>query len=269
MAEPQLALTRLAGTAGQGDLLVVGPSLGTAVEPLWAAAAALLGDRFEVVGWDLPGHGRSAPATQPFTVAELAGAVRRLAGELDPVGDGVGGRRAAYAGVSLGGAVALELALEPGVFDHVSCLASAARIGDPAAWHDRAALVRRAGTPVMVAPSSQRWFAEGFLEREPVTGNRLLLSLADADAESYALACEALACFDLRPRLGEVRVPLLVAPGEHDVVVPPALAEQTAAAAAGAVLHVLDGCGHLPPAEDPAAVAALLRDVHLREETHD
>ena len=114
MAEPQLALTRLAGTAGQGDLLVVGPSLGTSVEAVWGAAAARLADRFEVVGWDLPGHGRSTPATEPFSIAELAVAVRRLAAQL------VGGRarRASYAGVSLGGAVALELALEPGVFGH-------------------------------------------------------------------------------------------------------------------------------------------------------
>jgi pimeloyl-ACP methyl ester carboxylesterase len=265
MAEPRLALTRLAGTPGHGDLLVVGPSLGTAVEPLWAAAAASLADGFEVVGWDLPGHGRSEPATWPFSIAELASAVRRLAAPL--VGDD--GRRASYAGVSLGGAVALELALEPGVFGHVNCIASAARIGDAATWHERAALVRRAGTPVMVAPSSQRWFADGFLERDPATGNRLLLSLADTDQESYALACEALADFDLRPRLGDSRVPLLVAPGECDVVVPPPVAEQTAAAAPGAVLQVLAGCGHLPPAEVPDAVAALLRAAHLGEGSHD
>jgi len=168
MAEPRLALTRLAGTAGQGDLLVVGPSLGTAVEPLWAAAASLLGDRCEVVGWDLPGHGRSVPATEPFTVAELAVAVRRLAAEL--AGEG---RRAAYAGVSLGGAVALELALEPGVFGHVTCIASAARIGDATTWHERADLVRRAGTPVMVAPSSKRWFATSTCSRvSPRRGSR-------------------------------------------------------------------------------------------------
>ena len=263
MAEPQLALNRLAGTAGQGDLLVVGPSLGTSVEAVWEAAAARLGDRFEVVGWDLPGHGRSTPATEPFSIAELAVAVRRLAAQL------VGGRarRASYAGVSLGGAVALELALEPGVFGHASCIASAARIGEPTAWHERAALVRKAGTPVMVGPSSQRWFADGFLERDPATANRLLLSLSDTDSESYALACEALSGFDLRSRLADIQIPLLVAPGEHDVVVSVHVAEQTAVAAPGAVLQVLAGCGHLPPAEAPAAVAAMLRAAHQMEES--
>lgn len=248
---PDLTFTRLGGSPDSTRLLVVGPSLGTSVEALWDRAAALLDA--ELVGWDLPGHGRSAPATAPFSVADLADAVRGRAEEL------AAGRPASYAGVSLGGAVALQLAVEPGVLDHVVCIASAAKVGEPAMWAERAALVRRAGTPVMVEPSAQRWFAAGFVEREPSVANRLLLALSDTDRESYALACEALAGFDLRDGLDRVRARLVVAPGELDVVVPRELAEQTAAAA-GAELVVLPACGHLPPAENPGAVAALLSD---------
>ena len=248
---PDLTCTRLGGTPDSTRLLVVGPSLGTSVEALWDRAAGLLDA--EVVGWDLPGHGRSAPATAPFSVADLAGAVR------SKVADLAAGRPASYAGVSLGGAVALQLALEPGGLDHVVCIASAAKVGEPTMWTDRAALVRRAGTPVMVGPSAERWFSDGFVEREPAVANRLLLSLSDTDKESYALACEALARFDLRDRLDQVSARLVVAPGELDVVVPRELAEQTAAAA-GAELVLLPGCGHLPPAENPVAVAGLLSD---------
>jgi pimeloyl-ACP methyl ester carboxylesterase len=58
----------------------------------------------------------------------------------------------------------------------------------------------------------------------------------------------------------EARVPVLVGPGELDVVVGPEMAAGTTAeAAATATLHVFEGCGHLPPAEDPGAVAAALR----------
>lgn len=248
---PDLTFTRLAGSPGSTRLLVVGPSLGTSVEALWDRAADLLAA--EVVGWDLPGHGRSAPAAAPFSITDLADAVRHKVGDL------AAGRPASYAGVSLGGAVALQLALEPGVLDHIVCIASAARVGEPAMWADRAALVRRAGTPVMVGPSVERWFSGGFVEREPAVANRLLLSLSDTDKESYALACEALARFDLRDALDQVRTGLVIAPGELDVVVPRELAEQTAAAA-GAELVVLKGCGHLPPAENPVAVAGLLSD---------
>jgi 3-oxoadipate enol-lactonase len=255
MAEPVLTATRLAGGPESPRLMVVGASLGTSVEALWEAAAQHLADSFEVVGLDLPGHGRSKPATAPFTVADLAAAVRRLT--VDIAGD----RPATYAGVSLGGAVALELALDPGVFTAVACIASAAKIGDPAAWHERAGLVRKAGTPMMVSGSSQRWFAPGFLDRDPATGNRLLLSLADADSQSYALACEALADFDARDRLADATVPLLVAPGDRDVVISPETARETTAdRAPTGRMHVFTGCGHLPPAEDPGAVARVLTD---------
>ena len=249
---PDLTFTRLSGSPDSTRLLVVGPSLGTSVEALWDRAARLLDA--EVVGWDLPGHGRSAPAAAPFSIADLADAVRTKVADL------AAGRPPSYAGVSIGGAVALQLALEPGVLDHVVCIASAAKLGEPAMWADRATLVRRAGTPVMAGSSAERWFASGFVEREPSVANRLLVSLMDTDKESYALACEALARFDLRDGLDRVRTRLVVAPGELDVVVPRELAEQTATAA-GAELVVLPGCGHLPPAENPAAVAGLLSDM--------
>src|SRR5215216_2330190 len=117
----ELAATRLAGQAGVGDLLVVGPSLGTSVEALWGECASLLGDEFEVVGWDLPGHGRSLPASVAFTVADLAAAVRELRDD---------GRNVWYAGISVGGAVGLQLALDPGPFGAVAALATAPKIGD-------------------------------------------------------------------------------------------------------------------------------------------
>lgn len=253
MAEPDLTATRLGGGAASPRLLVVGPSLGTSVEALWATAARHLGDGFEVLGWDLPGHGRSKPADEPFTVADLATAVRRLAADV------ANGRPTSYAGVSLGGAVALELAVDPGPFTAVASIASAAKIGEPTGWRERAALVRASGTPVLVSGSAERWFAPGFLERDPATSNRLLLSLADADKGSYALACEALAAFDAQDRLGVATVPLLVAAGELDVVISPDTARTTSVdRAPTASMHVFTGCGHLPPAEDPTAVARTL-----------
>lgn len=234
----ELSLTRLAGSEFSSRLLVVGPSLGTSVALLWRDCAMVLPGEFEVIGWDLPGHGSGAPATAPFTVQDIAGELTERVAAL------AGERHAAYAGVSFGGAVGFELASRnDGPFEAVVCIGAAPRIGSPEAWHERAALVRRAGTPVMVDGSAQRWFAPGFIERAPRIAGALLRALADTDKESYALACEALALFEA----GEPVRPLRVLVGEHDVVVSPENADR-----------VLDGCGHLPPAEDPAAVAAVL-----------
>jgi 3-oxoadipate enol-lactonase len=251
MAEPALAATRLAGTAADQVLLVVGPSLGTAVGTLWGPCAARL-TGFEVVGWDLPGHGLSHPAAEGFTVQDLASSVRALADAA------AAGRPAYYAGVSLGGAVAFELGLAPGPFRAVAAVAAASSFGEASSWTQRAELVRKDGTQVMVAGSAQRWFAPGFAERDGGTAGRLLQTLADTDAESYSLACEALAAFDRRPDLDRITVPFLLGPGEQDGVVPPARAQQDADAITGSRLQVFAGCGHLPPAEAPDAVARTL-----------
>ncbi|SDI90883.1 3-oxoadipate enol-lactonase [Lentzea albidocapillata subsp. violacea] len=240
----ELSLTRLAGAEGSGQLLVVGPSLGTSVSLLWRDCAAALGDGFEVIGWDLPGHGNGAPAEEAFTVPRIADELTERAGAL------AGGRACAYAGVSFGGAVGFELAARgEGPFEAVVGIGAARRIGEPEMWRARAALVRRAGTSVMVDGSARRWFAPGFVERVPRVAGGLLTALAGTDNESYALACEALAVFEAG---GAVR-PLRVVVGEHDVVVSPDGADV-----------VLAGCGHLPPAEDPVAVARTLIEL-LRE----
>ena len=252
MPEPLLTTTRLAGGPGDPRLLVVGPSLGTSVGQLWGACAAQLAG-YEVVGWDLPGHGRSPATVEPFLVADLASAVRRLVPSL-----GAEGRPTSYAGVSLGGAVGLRLGLDPGPFDRVTVVASRARIGEPPAWVERAALVRRAGTAALVESAPARWFAPGFVEAQPQVAGLLLATLADVDAESYALCCEALAALDLRADLPRVRVPVQLVAGAHDVVVPPSQAAEDVASLPAGGLVVLEGCAHLPPVEDPRATASVL-----------
>ncbi len=261
MTVPRVTLTSLTPDTG-ADLLVVGPSLGTAVVPLWSACVAALGSRFTVVGYDAPGHGASPATDEPFTVAELATAVAEAVRPLTTAR----GTRARYAGVSLGGAVGLELALaHADVVSAVAVICSGAKIGERSGWLERAELVRSAGTPVMVEGSATRWFAPGFIGREPTTATALLASLQDADRFSYARACEALAAFDVGDRLGDLRVPVLAAVGALDTVVPTFAAAQIEAAAPDGEAVVLDGAAHLGPAEVPVEMARLLTDFFTRK----
>lgn len=261
MTVPRITLSALTPDAGSG-LLVVGPSLGTAVAPLWSACAAALAERFTVVGVDHPGHGASPASDEPFTVAELATAVAEAVRPLTAAR----GTRARYAGVSLGGAVGLELALRhPDVVSSVAVICSAARIGEPSGWLERAELVRAAGTPVMVEGSTHRWFAPGFVDREPVLVRVLLTSLEQADQFSYARCCEALAAFDVRDELGDVGVPVLAVVGALDVVVPTSAAAQIVEGAPDAEAVILPGVAHLAPAETPLDVARILTDFFTRK----
>jgi 3-oxoadipate enol-lactonase/4-carboxymuconolactone decarboxylase len=140
-------------------------------------------------------------------------------------------------------------------------LCTGAKIGEAAAWAERAALVRAKGTGAVVPGSIERWFNPAFPDagREP-----LLAALRATDDESYARCCEALAEFDVRDRLAEIATPVLAVAGGHDKPTPPAGLELIA----GSVLHgrlvVLDEVAHLAPAESPEVVAFLL-DQHFDE----
>ncbi len=270
MSVPTISALRLTGAAHRAELplLVLGPSLGTSAASLWTeCATAGLTEVFDVVAWDLPGHGynRAVP-DESFTMAELASGVLRV---LDDVLEQRGeyGASFAYAGVSVGGCVGLQLLLDhPARVTSAVLLCTGARIGDPAMWSGRIGQVSVSGTSVMIAGSAERWFAPGFLDRSPSTGSALLQSLQDADDVGYLQVCEALAGFDVRDRLGEIDRPVLAIAGTADSVTPSTGLRAIAEGVQHGRFVELAGVAHLAPAEAPAEVARLVREHLLGEE---
>lgn len=257
MTIPRLrgSMTAASPSAAAPRLLVLLPSLGTTTE-LWDGVVARLAaapDSPRILRVDLPGHGASPAAREPFTISELAAAVLALV-------DDVGGGAFDIAGDSLGGAVALEVALAaPERVRSLAMFCSGARIGTTEGWADRAAQVRASGTASVVAGSAQRWFAPGYLAAHPDgPGGHALKTLLDVDDESYALCCEALGAFDRRDALPSLNVPSLLVAGAHDQVTTAALMAEDAAALPGARFVELAHAAHLVPLEDPAETAALL-----------
>jgi 3-oxoadipate enol-lactonase/4-carboxymuconolactone decarboxylase len=258
MSVPRISGVQLSDPSA-GPLLLLGTSIGTSATALWSASAALLGERFHVVAWDLPGHGRNTePVSAGFTMAELASGVLALADQV-LTDRGEPGGRLYYAGDSLGGAVGLQALLDaPDRILAAVLLCTGAKIGTAEGWRERAARVRASGTTVVVNQSVERWFAPGFLEREPQVGGRLLESLRAADAEAYALACEALADFDVRSQLGKIAVPVLAVAGAEDFATPADLLREIADGVQRGRLLILDRVAHLAPAEAPHDVAKLI-----------
>ena len=254
MTIPRIVCTDFGGPRGAG-LLLLGPSLGTSVADLWGAVAERLSEHVRVVGWDLPGHGRSPAASGPFGIPELAAGVLALADDIAP------GQAFSYAGDSVGGAVGLQILLDaPDRVRSAALLCTGAVIGDPEQWRVRAATVRESGTESMVDGSAERWFAAGFAGREPSVAAALLGALRDTDAESYAHVCDCLAVFDVTDRLPEITTPVLAIAGAEDIPTPPEGLAQIADGVKNGRLVVLDGVGHLAPAETPERVAGLIAD---------
>lgn len=257
MTVPHITAVRLGGSPNL-PLLVLGPSLGTSAQTLWSQTAAHLAEHFDIIGWDLPGHGTNPHVGSSFTMSELAAGVLATVDEI-LTERGASGGSFVYAGDSVGGAVGLHLLLDASErIDSAILLCTGATIGEAEAWHERAATVRASGTPAVVVGSSQRWFADGFLDREPEIGAALLHALQDADREGYALVCEALASHDVRGRLADIRRPVLAVAGRDDVPTPPASLQEIADGVVDGRLVVLENVAHLAPAEAPADVARLI-----------
>lgn len=255
--EPPLIVFDL-GDAPRPDrpLLVLGPSLGTTGRSLWGPVARELAADFRVLGWDLPGHGDTEPATG-FDIAALARAVLAGIDSLPSAADG----RFHYGGDSIGGAVGLQLLLDaPARVASATLLCTGPKIGQAAEWRERAAAVAAGGTDVLLATAPDRWFAPGFTERAPDTARALLDCLRRTDAGSYAAACEALARFDVRDRLDVITAPVLAVAGAADVVTPTAGLRHIADGVQHGTLTVLDRVAHLAPVERPDVVASLIAE---------
>ncbi|MFG1696083.1 4-carboxymuconolactone decarboxylase [Nonomuraea sp. NPDC049309] len=231
----------------RGEPLVLAPSLGTTTR-LWERQVRTLARRFRVLRYDLPGHGGSKPIPAN-TIEDLAGLVLEAA-------DAAGMESFHYAGVSIGGAIGATLAVRhPGRLTSLALVCSSAHFGDPAGWHERAALVRAEGTAPLVEGAAGRWFA-GPPEQA------LLDDLAAADPGAYAACCDALAAYDLRAELAAISVPTLVVAGREDPATPPAHARELADGIPGATLVELPGAAHLAPVDQPERLTRALLD-HL------
>jgi 3-oxoadipate enol-lactonase len=232
-------------------VVVLGPSLGTDVGMFDAQVPALAGDH-RVVRFDLRGHGGSQLVAGPCTVADLAGDVLGLM-------DDLGIMRFSYAGVSIGGAIGLELALTvPERVERLAVVASAAQFPDPGSYAERAHRVRAQGTSFLLPSRTGTWFTAAFAAARPDETGRLLAMLRATPAEGYAACCDAIAAFDVRDRLDRIVAPTLVVAGAEDPAVTPDTARLIADLVPDARFVVVPGAAHLPGVENPSAINVAL-----------
>jgi pimeloyl-ACP methyl ester carboxylesterase len=244
------------GVAGR-ELLLLIHGLGASAS-VWDPVLPLLAPEREVVALDLPGFG-GAPSLPPEvepTAAALAGALRdQLAAR--------GIDRPHVAGNSLGAWVGLELG-RMGAARSVTCLSPAglwrAPIGPRGTRTRRWARRLRplvAGA-LRVGPLRRRALTTlcAHPERVPAaTGRELALGWIDADG--YDGANKSMREHIFEPAGYPAEVPVTIAWAELDRLVGPPRVEGRPA---GARFLVMPGVGHLPTWDDPALVAATIRE---------
>ena len=245
---------RTDGDPAQPALLLL-HSLGSD-HTLWDGVVACLADRYHLLRPDARGHGASDAPPGDYTLADLvADALSVLNAAEVP--------QAAVAGVSMGGIVAMQMALEhPNRLRALAvCNSTAAMDREP--WAERVVAIRRAGVPDMAELILARWFPRDTLRANPPAVATSRARLARQNTQGYAACAAALTTFDITARLPSIALPTLVVAGTSDAATPPSAAQAIAEAIPGATFATLP-TGHLGPLEQPAAVAALLAGLMAR-----
>jgi 3-oxoadipate enol-lactonase len=167
--------------------------------------------------------------------------------------------------------VGMALAFEaPERVDRLVLCCTAAYLGPPEGWHDRARLVRAGGTAAIAERVLERWFTQRFRDESPATVGRFREMLEATPSDGYAACCEAIASWDARTSLGAIHVPTLVIAGADDVATPPEDGGFLAESIPAAELVILPGAAHLANVEQPEAFnQALLGHLSVPKDTEE
>ena len=237
----------------------------------WTPQVRDLRARFTCLAFDNRGMGSSQPAARPITVEQMADDTRALI-------DHLGWESAHVVGHSLGGPVALELALrEPGRVRSLSLLCTTARGADATRLSLRMLSI---GLRSRIGPRPARRRAFMAIVMPPGAvadsdADRVAGELADlfghdlADQPPIAMPqLRALRRYDATARLPRLAgVPTLVVSAAHDPIAPPRFGRALASALPGARFVEFPDAAHGLPIQHAAAVNTLLAEHFDRVES--
>src|SRR5688572_11076504 len=180
---------------------------------MWDLQAADLGEYFQVLRYDIRGHGASDATAGEYGVEQLGRDALAIA-------DALGVETFAFCGLSLGGMIGQWLALNaPGRLTALVLANSSAR-PDAKAMEGRRQTVLASGMAAVADTVMGRFFSQRLLDANPpvVAGTRRVLLATDPTG--YAGCCAAVRDTDFVSQLGKINTPTLVISSDIDASLP-------------------------------------------------
>jgi pimeloyl-ACP methyl ester carboxylesterase len=201
---------------------------------------------FDVAAVDLPGHGDSKPVDDP--------SVERYAATVIGVLERIGRRKVVLAGHSMGGAVALQVALR-----HPELLKGLILIGT-AAYLDRLALTPDIflwAVAAMPHKFKGMFFSEVVAEDAlAIAGDDIRRCRVETVMDDFAVCRQ----FDFRGKLKALNLPTLILCGDEDHITPVRYSRRLQQEIPGSTLMLIQKAGHMLPLESPDRVNAAIRE---------
>jgi 3-oxoadipate enol-lactonase len=216
----------------------------------------LLDTGFRPIAPDLPGFGKSRHLGGSWSIRYAAQAVASLLGHLQAAPLHV-------VGISMGGTVALQLALDyPGLVKKLVLVSTFARLrpeslGGWLYFAQRSLLVWGSGLESQAQYVARRIFPG---ERQQELRQALIEQIMQANPSVYKQAMRSLGLFTVQDRLGEIQAPTLVITGEADTTVPVHNQRPLVDKIPGARQVVLPDAGHALCVEQPERFNQVLLD---------
>lgn len=220
---------------------------------LWDDLVGVLGQNYRILRYDPRGHGLSPAVTGPYSMDQL---VEDAVGLLDHFGI----ERAHVCGISMGGGVAVGLAVNhpSRVLSMIMCDSMGGR-GTGTEWNDRIAAALKGGMKPLVEPTVTRWFTQASQAANHPAIGRVRAMIAGTSTAGFVGCCQALQTYDYRGRLAEIKVPALLIAGAEDGN-RPQLMQALARRIANSRYVTIPAAGHLPNIENPNAFNAVVRN---------
>jgi 3-oxoadipate enol-lactonase len=240
---------------GNGDPLLLIEGLGQAMWA-WREQIPVFARHFRTIAYDTRGTGRSAIPDEPYGISDLAADAAAI---LD-------GRAAHIVGLSMGGYVALTLALS-----RPELVRSLVLTGTGAGGPDRVPrqpYVRKAFADALGLPLDQYGrrtmpytFAPGWTEGNAARFDEILAARLEYPTSYETIEVHANACYgfyDEGCEVERIEAPALVIHGDADLIVPVENGRMLAARLPNARYVELAGRGHNLPLEDPETFNSLV-----------
>lgn len=223
---------------------------------LWQETMAYLGSYYRTYALDFWGFGESGKKRETYAVQDFVSLVDQFMEQLGIV-------RAPLVGHSMGGTVSLSVAIQ--YPERVSKVVVA---GAPIVGSSLAPLLKLAGyRPIafllfnMMGPfrAWMKYFYSPLICSDPRFPEMMDRDLSRTTVESFLRSIASLRRTDLRPSLGQIKIPALGFFGDRDKIVHPRQWQPMQAGIPGAQIERFPACGHFMMLEKPTEFGQKLK----------